>query len=67
MERRLEWPMLVAALLVIPAIAIEQSEVGQPWDTIATVLAREAEAQRSELHERLEEIIRRLDAIERRG
>ncbi len=31
-------PLLVAALLTIPAIAIEQSDVGQPWDTIASVL-----------------------------
>lgn len=30
--------MLVLALLVIPTIAIEQSDVGQPWDTIATIL-----------------------------
>lgn len=30
--------LLVAALLTIPAIAIEQSDVGQPWDTIASVL-----------------------------
>ncbi len=30
--------MLVAALLTIPAIAIEQSNVGQPWDGIAVVL-----------------------------
>jgi len=37
-EHRLEWPMLVMALLVIPTIAIEQSNVGQPWDTVATVL-----------------------------
>jgi hypothetical protein len=38
MERRLEWPLLIAALLTIPAIAIEQSSVEEPWDTIATVL-----------------------------
>src|SRR4051794_32112725 len=38
MECRLQWPVTVAALLTIPAIAIEQSSVGQPWDTIATVL-----------------------------
>lgn len=38
MERRLERPLLVAALLTIPAIAIEQSDVAQPWDTIASVL-----------------------------
>jgi hypothetical protein len=30
--------MLVAALLVIPAIVIEQSDVAEPWDTIALVL-----------------------------
>jgi voltage-gated potassium channel len=30
--------MLVAALLVVPAIAIEQSEAGQPWSTIALVI-----------------------------
>jgi voltage-gated potassium channel len=38
MERRLEWPLLAAALLTIPAIIIEQSSVGEPWDTTATVL-----------------------------
>jgi voltage-gated potassium channel len=38
MERRLEGPLLIFALLTIPAIAIEQSSIGQPWDTIATVL-----------------------------
>lgn len=37
MERRFEIPMLVAALLVIPVIAIEVSSLGQPWDTIAGV------------------------------
>lgn len=36
-ERLFEVPILVAALLVIPVIAIEQSPVGEPWDTIATV------------------------------
>jgi voltage-gated potassium channel len=29
---------MVAALLTIPAIAIEQSSVGEPWDTTAIVL-----------------------------
>ncbi len=37
-ERRLEWPLLVAALLTIPAIAIEQSNAGHTWDTLATAL-----------------------------
>jgi voltage-gated potassium channel len=30
--------MLVAALLVVPAIAIEQSEAREPWSTIAVVI-----------------------------
>jgi hypothetical protein len=34
MERGLETPMLVAVLLTIPAIAIEQSSVGESWDAI---------------------------------
>lgn len=38
LERRLQWPMLVAALLTIPAIAIEESDVAEPWDTLATVI-----------------------------
>lgn len=37
-ERRLERPLLAAALLTIPAIAIEQSNAAEPWATIATVL-----------------------------
>lgn len=37
-ERRLEVPALVAALLVIPVIVIEQSGLGEPWDTVGTVL-----------------------------
>jgi voltage-gated potassium channel len=36
--RRFELPVLVAALLVIPVIAIEQSDLGDPWRTIAAVL-----------------------------
>jgi voltage-gated potassium channel len=38
MQARLERPLLIAALLTIPAIAIEQSVAAQPWETIATVL-----------------------------
>jgi voltage-gated potassium channel len=37
-ERRLEGPMLVAALLVVPAIAIEQSEAAGLLNTIAVVI-----------------------------
>jgi voltage-gated potassium channel len=36
--QRFELPMIVAALLVIPVIVIEESPVGEPWDTIAAVL-----------------------------
>lgn len=36
--RIFEIPVIVAALLTIPVIAIEQSSLGEPWDTIATVL-----------------------------
>jgi len=36
--KRFEVPMLIAALLVIPVIVVEQSDVGEPWRTIAGVL-----------------------------
>jgi voltage-gated potassium channel len=36
MERRFQWPVLIAALLVVPVIALEESSLGEPWDTIAT-------------------------------
>jgi voltage-gated potassium channel len=35
---RFELPMLVAALLVIPVIAVEQSNAGEPWRSIAGAL-----------------------------
>jgi voltage-gated potassium channel len=35
---RFEIPMLVAALLVIPMLVIEQSHLGPPWETIGDVL-----------------------------
>lgn len=38
MQQRLEKPLLLAALLTIPAIALEQSDVGEPWDTFVSVL-----------------------------
>jgi voltage-gated potassium channel len=37
-EERFELPLIVAALLVIPVIVIEESPVGEPWDTIAAAL-----------------------------
>lgn len=37
--RRFEIPMVIAALLVIPLIAIEQSDLlGEPWQTVGDVL-----------------------------
>lgn len=38
MERRLQWPVLVAALLVLPLIVVEQASPAEPWRTIAAVL-----------------------------
>jgi voltage-gated potassium channel len=37
-ERRFEWPMVIAALLVIPLLVIEESDFGEPWDTIGVIL-----------------------------
>jgi voltage-gated potassium channel len=37
-ERRFEVPVLLAALLVIPVIVVEQSSFGEPWETLAGVL-----------------------------
>jgi hypothetical protein len=37
MERRFAWPVLIAALLVIPIIALEDAHLGEPWDTLASV------------------------------
>lgn len=37
-EKRFELPVLVAALLVIPVIALEQSDAGEPWRTSAAVV-----------------------------
>jgi hypothetical protein len=34
-ERRFELPSVVAALLVIPIIVIEQSSTGEPWSRLA--------------------------------
>lgn len=37
-QRRLEYPLLVAALLTIPALVIEESSLSGTWDTVASVL-----------------------------
>ena len=31
-QERFEWPMVIAALLVIPVLVIEESNNGEPWD-----------------------------------
>jgi voltage-gated potassium channel len=36
--RRFDLPMLAAALLVVPVVAIEQSSLGEGWQSIASVL-----------------------------
>ena len=38
LAKRFEIPVLVAAVLVVPVIFIEESPVGEPWDTIAVVV-----------------------------
>jgi voltage-gated potassium channel len=37
-QDRLEWPVVVAALLTIPILIIQESDFGEPWGTVATVL-----------------------------
>src|SRR5215217_7607157 len=38
MARWFEVPLLVAALLAIPVIVVQESNVGSPWDALAAVL-----------------------------
>jgi len=37
-ERRLEAPLLIFALLTIPAIALEYSDASAPWESIEIAL-----------------------------
>lgn len=37
-QTRFEWPVIVAALLTIPIIVIQESHFGSPWRQIATAL-----------------------------
>ncbi len=37
-QRRFEWPVVVAALLTIPILIIQESHLGQPWRVIGTAL-----------------------------
>src|SRR5215218_9144190 len=38
MQRWFDLPVLIAALLTVPLIVIEESDYGQPWDAIGVVL-----------------------------
>lgn len=38
MQERFEWPVIVAALLTIPTIVIQESRFGQPWHFIGIFL-----------------------------
>jgi voltage-gated potassium channel len=37
-QQRFEWPVIIAALLTIPLVLIQESNLSQPWPTIGTVL-----------------------------
>ncbi len=37
-QARFEWPVIVAALLTIPLVLIQESNLNQPWPTIGAVL-----------------------------
>lgn len=38
MQARFEWPVIVAALLTIPLVLIQESNLADPWPTIGMVL-----------------------------
>jgi voltage-gated potassium channel len=37
-QEKFEWPVVIAALLTIPLLVIQESPLGAPWGTIGTVL-----------------------------
>lgn len=37
-ERRFEWPLVIAALLTIPALVLEEEPIGHTWHTVALVI-----------------------------
>jgi hypothetical protein len=37
LQRKLDWPIVIAAALVVPIIILEESDLGKPWDTIALI------------------------------
>jgi voltage-gated potassium channel len=38
MQERLEWPVVIAALLTIPILVIQESHFGEPWQTVGAIL-----------------------------
>jgi len=38
-QRKLEWPVIAAAVLTIPIIAIQESHLGGAWSTVATLMS----------------------------
>jgi voltage-gated potassium channel len=38
LQAKFEWPVIVAALMTIPLVLIQESNLSQPWPTIGTVL-----------------------------
>jgi hypothetical protein len=57
LQRRFDLPVMIAALLTIPVIVIEESNYGQPWDATGEALLRELQGMRTQL-ERLEAAVR---------
>jgi voltage-gated potassium channel len=37
-QARFEWPVIVAALLTVPLVLIQESDLSQPWPTIGAIL-----------------------------
>ena len=37
-QARFEWPVIIAAVMTIPLVLIQESNLAQPWPTIGTVL-----------------------------
>lgn len=37
-QQRFEWPVIIAALLTIPLVLIQESHLPQPWPTVGTIL-----------------------------
>ena len=38
LQAKFEWPVIIAALMTIPLVLIQESNLSQPWPTIGTIL-----------------------------